>query len=134
VRAALGHAHQSCAPLCVRLVASTSPDQVAQTSVAQMSQLTPHLVRCWHQKTVGPNDLTTPTAGRVGCQLSVGRRHWCRAVGTDDPQVADNESTAVGWFEADALPTPLMKSAHAGIAHAMAYRSHPENGIWFACP
>ena len=56
-----------------------------------------------------------------------------RAVDTDDLHVADNESTA-GWFEADALPTPLMKSSHARIAHAMAYRSHPENGIWFARP
>ena len=58
----------------------------------------------------------------------------CRAVGTDDPRVADNESTAVGWFEANALPTPLMKSSHERIAHAMAYRAHPENGTWFARP
>jgi hypothetical protein len=56
-----------------------------------------------------------------------------RAVGTDDPHVADNESTA-GWFEAHALPTPLMESTHARIAHSMAYRSPPENGIWFARP
>jgi ADP-ribose pyrophosphatase YjhB (NUDIX family) len=58
----------------------------------------------------------------------------CRAVGTGDPQVADDESTAVGWFEADALPEPLKKSSHARIAHALAYRAHPENGTWFARP
>ena len=58
----------------------------------------------------------------------------CRAVGTDDPHVADNESTAVGWFEPNALPAPLMKSSHTRIAHAMAYRAHPENGTWFARP
>jgi hypothetical protein len=52
----------------------------------------------------------------------------CRAVGADDPQVANNESTAVGWFEAKALPTPLMKSSHTRIAHAMACRAHPEIG------
>lgn len=44
----------------------------------------------------------------------------CRAVGTDHPRVADDESTAVGWFEADALPAPLMKSSLARIAHALA--------------
>jgi len=27
-----------------------------------------------------------------------------------------------------------MKSSHARIAHAMAYRLHPEIGIWFASP
>jgi hypothetical protein len=100
VHAGLEHAHQSCAPLCVRFVASTSHGS-------------------------GGSD-QRGSAGRVGCQLSVGRQHWGRAVRTDDPLVADNEQTAVGWFEADALPTPLMKSSHARIAHAMAYRSHPE--------
>ena len=58
----------------------------------------------------------------------------CRAVSTGDPRVADDESIAVGWFEADALPEPLMKSSHARIAHALAYRAHPENGTWFAHP
>ena len=58
----------------------------------------------------------------------------CRAVGNSSPQVADDESTAVGWFEADALPEPLMKSSHARIAHALAYRAHPEDGTWFARP
>jgi 8-oxo-dGTP pyrophosphatase MutT (NUDIX family) len=56
----------------------------------------------------------------------------CRSVGTDDPHVADDESTAVGWFDADALPATLMKSSHIRIAHALAYRAHPENGAWFA--
>jgi hypothetical protein len=51
-----------------------------------------------------------------------------------EPFVADDESTAVGWFESDALPTPLMKSSRERIAHAMAYRAHPENGTWFARP
>lgn len=55
----------------------------------------------------------------------------CRAVGADDPQVADDESTDVGWFEADALPAPLMKSSQERIAHALAYRAHPGKGTWF---
>jgi ADP-ribose pyrophosphatase YjhB (NUDIX family) len=58
----------------------------------------------------------------------------CRAVGSDDPQVGDDESTAVGWFEADALPEPLMKSSRERIAQALAYRAHPEHGPWFARP
>jgi len=58
----------------------------------------------------------------------------CRAIGPDDPQVGDDESTAVGWFEANALPAPMMKSSHVRIAHAMAFRAHPENGTWFARP
>jgi ADP-ribose pyrophosphatase YjhB (NUDIX family) len=58
----------------------------------------------------------------------------CRAVGTDDPHVADDESTAVGWFDANALPEPLMTSSHIRIARAMAYRAHPEGGTWFARP
>ena len=56
----------------------------------------------------------------------------CRAAG--DPRVADDESTAVGWFEAGALPEPLMKSSQVRIARALAYRAHPENGTWFARP
>lgn len=58
----------------------------------------------------------------------------CRAVGAGDPRVADDESTSVGWFEADALPEPLMKSSRVRIAHALAYRAHPETGTWFGCP
>ena len=58
----------------------------------------------------------------------------CRAVGAGDPRVADDESTAVGWFEAGALPEPLMKSSQVRIARALAYRAHPENGTWFARP
>jgi ADP-ribose pyrophosphatase YjhB (NUDIX family) len=58
----------------------------------------------------------------------------CRAVGGADPRVADDESTAVGWFAVDALPEPLMKSSTARIAHALAYRAHPEDGTWFARP
>ena len=56
----------------------------------------------------------------------------CRAVGGGDPWVADDESTAVGWFEAAALPEPLSRSSRTRIAHALAYREHPERGTWFA--
>ncbi len=58
----------------------------------------------------------------------------CRAVGTGDPQVADDESTDVGWFEADALPQPMMTSSHERIARALAFRAYPEGGAWFARP
>ena len=58
----------------------------------------------------------------------------CCAVGAGDPRVADDESTAVGWFEADALPEPMMKSSQTRIARALTYRAHPENGTWFVRP
>jgi 8-oxo-dGTP pyrophosphatase MutT (NUDIX family) len=58
----------------------------------------------------------------------------CQAVGAGDPWVADDESTAVGWFEAGGLPEPLMRSSQVHIAHALAYRERPENGTWFARP
>jgi ADP-ribose pyrophosphatase YjhB (NUDIX family) len=58
----------------------------------------------------------------------------CRAVGVGDPWVADDESTAVGWFEADSLPEPMMESSHVRIARALAYSAHPEEGTWFARP
>jgi len=58
----------------------------------------------------------------------------CRAVGAGDPWVADDESTAVGWFESDALPEPLTTSSRARITRALAYRAHPEDGTWFARP
>jgi len=59
---------------------------------------------------------------------------WCRAAGDGDPLVADDESTAVGWFDPGALPEPLMKSSQVRIARALAYGAHPENGTWFARP
>jgi hypothetical protein len=52
-------------------------------------------------------------------------------VGAGDPWVADDESTAVGWFELDALPEPLMKSSKTRIARALAFRAQPQNGTWF---
>jgi ADP-ribose pyrophosphatase YjhB (NUDIX family) len=58
----------------------------------------------------------------------------CHANGAGDPWVADDESTAVGWFELDALPEPLMKSSQTRITRALAYRAHPEIGTWFARP
>ena len=56
----------------------------------------------------------------------------CHAVGAGDPWVGDDESTAVGWFELDALPEPLMASSQIRIARALAYRAQPHNGAWFA--
>lgn len=56
----------------------------------------------------------------------------CQAVGAGDPWVADDESTAVGWFELDALPEQLMKSSKTRIARALAFRAQPQNGTWFA--
>lgn len=58
----------------------------------------------------------------------------CRAVGDRVPRVADDESTAVGWFDADSLPDNLMESSHSRIARALAYRAHPERGAWFVNP
>ena len=55
----------------------------------------------------------------------------CRAVG-GDPWVGDDESTAVGWFAPDALPTPLAPSSRTRIDQALAYRENPEKGAWFA--
>lgn len=44
----------------------------------------------------------------------------CRPVG-GEPQVSDDESTAVGWFPLDHLPEPLNESTSERIAHALAY-------------
>jgi ADP-ribose pyrophosphatase YjhB (NUDIX family) len=56
----------------------------------------------------------------------------CQAGDAGDPWVADDESTAVGWFELDRLPEPMMRSSHTRIARALAYRAEPANGTWFA--
>jgi ADP-ribose pyrophosphatase YjhB (NUDIX family) len=58
----------------------------------------------------------------------------CRAVGGGEPWVADDESTAVGWFDPHALPEPLARSSRARIDHALAYRADPATGTWFARP
>ena len=55
---------------------------------------------------------------------------WCRAVG-GTAHVADDESTNVGWFHADALPAPLAPSSRSRIARAFAYRTDPTVGTWF---
>ena len=60
---------------------------------------------------------------------------WCRPVG-GEAHVADDESTAVGWFAVDALPEPLNPSTAQRIERTRAYvaavrrGAHPE--AWFA--
>lgn len=46
---------------------------------------------------------------------------WARAVG-GEARVADDESTAVGWFAADGLPEPLAPTSAERIARTRAYR------------
>ena len=55
----------------------------------------------------------------------------CTAVG-GQARVGDDESTEVGWFAPDALPTPLAPSSEARIAHAKAYRQNPVAGPSYA--
>ena len=55
----------------------------------------------------------------------------CTAIG-GEARVGDDESTEVGWFAPDALPTPLAPSSRARIAHATAYRADPAAGPSFA--
>lgn len=59
----------------------------------------------------------------------------CRAVG-GLARVADDESTEVGWFAADALPSPLSATSawwiELGLAHARALRSGTTLAPWFA--
>lgn len=55
----------------------------------------------------------------------------CRAV-AGQARVADDESTAVGWFSLDALPEPLVESSRARIARALALRDAPDRAPWFA--
>ena len=60
---------------------------------------------------------------------------WCRATG-GEAQVADDESTEVGWFSADALPAPLLGSSVSRIARTLAYAdalaAGRSAGPWFA--
>lgn len=57
----------------------------------------------------------------------------CRAL-HGDAHVADDESTAVGWFALDALPDALNASSRRRIERALAYRRAPHAGPWFARP
>ncbi|QTE29229.1 NUDIX hydrolase [Pengzhenrongella sicca] len=57
----------------------------------------------------------------------------CESAG-GDPYAADDESTAAGWFAADALPEPLAPSTRTRIAHALRYRADPAAGAWFDRP
>nr|WP_203233938.1 NUDIX domain-containing protein [Actinomyces sp. 565] len=45
--------------------------------------------------------------------------------------VADEESTAVGWFAPDALPTPLVASTPGRIDAALAWLADPSAGARF---
>ena len=60
---------------------------------------------------------------------------WCRATG-GEARVADDESTEVGWFAADALPQPLLGSSVTRIARTLAYAdalaAGRSAGPWFA--
>lgn len=60
---------------------------------------------------------------------------WCRPVG-GEAHVADDESTAVGWFGLDALPTPLNRSSRLRIERTLPYVAAVRRGeqpeAWFA--
>jgi 8-oxo-dGTP pyrophosphatase MutT (NUDIX family) len=60
---------------------------------------------------------------------------WCLATG-GEATVADDESLEVGWFRADALPTPLNQSSIGRIEHTLAYARKARTGgtpkAWFA--
>lgn len=60
---------------------------------------------------------------------------WCRAIG-GEAHVADDESTEVGWFDADALPHPLNPSSVGRIEHTLRYVQATHDGApaqaWFA--
>ena len=55
----------------------------------------------------------------------------CSVVG-GEARVADDESTEVGWFAPDALPTPLAASTRSRLAHAQSHRTNPQNGPSYA--
>lgn len=85
--------------------------------------------------------LTSVTSGAAPVQYQNGDRaqylsltFLCHATHDGDPWVGDDESTAVGWFELDALPEPLMESSRTRIDCALAWRAQPEKGTWFARP
>ena len=67
---------------------------------------------------VDVSDLITYPNGDVAQYLDV--CFWCRATG-GAARVADDESTDVGWFTADALPAPLLDSSVERIARTLAY-------------
>jgi 8-oxo-dGTP pyrophosphatase MutT (NUDIX family) len=82
---------------------------------------------------VTTTEVVTYDGGDVAQYLDV--CFWARAVG-GEAHVADDESTDVGWFHPDALPTPLNPSSVGRIAHALAYRREATTGgtprAWFA--
>ncbi|WP_103062541.1 NUDIX hydrolase [Actinomyces qiguomingii] len=53
------------------------------------------------------------------------------AAQVEQAHVADDESTAVGWFAPDALPTPLVASTPGRIDTALAWLAFPEVGPSF---
>ena len=51
-----------------------------------------------------------------------------------ETHVADDESTAVGWFPLDALPEPLAPSTRERLDLALAFRADPSAGPYFERP
>ena len=65
---------------------------------------------------------------------------WCRPVG-GEAHVADDESTAVGWFAPVDLPASLTPTSERRIAHTLEYIRRVEDGgvpsppqPWYALP
>lgn len=81
---------------------------------------------------VSTSDVVTYPGGDVAQYVDV--CFWARAVG-GEARVADDESTDVGWFHADALPEPLNPSSVGRITHTLAYLREIGNGgtpqAWF---
>ncbi|WP_148058932.1 NUDIX hydrolase [Bogoriella caseilytica] len=56
---------------------------------------------------------------------------WCRPL-SGEAQVADEESTEVGWFALGDLPAPLAPSSAERLAATLRYRHDPGAGASFA--
>jgi 8-oxo-dGTP pyrophosphatase MutT (NUDIX family) len=81
---------------------------------------------------VSASEIVTYDNGDVAQYLDV--CFWCRVVG-GEARVADDESTDVGWFPADALPQPLNPSTAERVARTLAYVDATREGApaqpWF---
>lgn len=108
-------------------------EEPAVAAVREVLEETGVLAEAVALTAVSVSDVVTYPNGDVAQFLDV--CFWCRATG-GAAHVADDESTEVGWFAADALPAPLLDSSVERIARTLAYVQALGSGRpaspWFA--
>lgn len=117
-------------------VISGIPDPGEEPAVAaarEVAEETGVVIEVLALTAVGVSEVLTYPNGHVAQYLDL--CFWCRAT-AGEARVADDESTEVGWFAADALPRPLLGSSVTRIARTLAYAdalaAGRPAGTWFA--